>query len=134
MQPTAQNLVDQSYARCLRAERFIPRLYEHLLDSDPVIPPYFETTAFPRQYKLLQHGLGVLLSYAKRPDPELLARIAARHSAKGLDVPPGLYDLFIDSLLKTVAEHDPEYDDDTEHAWRAALQPGIDFMRERYGP
>jgi hemoglobin-like flavoprotein len=120
LQPTAHHLVERSYARCLRSEQFMPRLYEHLLSSDPAIPPYFENTEFPRQYKLLQHGLGLLVSYAKNPDQELLARIAARHSAKGIDVPPGLYEVFAESLLTTIGEHDPKFDDETEKAWRAA--------------
>jgi len=59
---------------------------------------------------------------------------AARHSARGLDVAPELYDLFVDSLLASVAEHDPAFDEDVEAAWRAALQPGLDYMRARYEP
>ena len=134
MQPTAHNLVEQSYARCLRSADFLPRFYEHLLSSDPAVPGYFEKTEFPRQYKLLQHGLGLLISYAKSSDEELLARIAARHSARGIDVPPEMYEMFSDSLLTTIEEHDPKFDEETENAWRAALQPGLDFMRERYAP
>lgn len=133
MQESAHAIAHQSYSRCLRAPGFLPRIYELLLESDPVIPPYFAKTEFPRQHKLLQHGLGLLLSFAKRPDPALLDRIAARHSQAGLDVPPALYSLFVESLLGAVREHDPRYDTETEEAWREALRPGLDFMRSRYG-
>jgi hemoglobin-like flavoprotein len=129
---SSQNVLEKSYARCLAAEDFVPRLYEHFLACDPAIPPYFEHTVFPRQYKVLKHGLGLLVSFSKNPDPELLDRIAARHSARGIDVPPEHYELFVRSLLKSVEEHDPEYDAETEAAWRAAVQPGLDFMRARY--
>jgi hemoglobin-like flavoprotein len=92
----------------------------------------FATTEFPKQYKLLQHGLGLLLSYANRVDDTLLDRIAARHSSSGIGVPPEMYSLFTDSLLATVRELDPECTPDVERAWREALGPGIAFMQSRY--
>jgi hemoglobin-like flavoprotein len=134
VQQSVHAIVQQSYSRCLRAPDFLPRVYELLLESDPVIPPYFANTEFPRQHKLLQHGLGLLLSFSKRPDAALLDRIAARHSRVGLDVPPTLYPLFVESLLGAVREHDPRCDGDTENAWREALRPGLDHMRSRYEP
>jgi hemoglobin-like flavoprotein len=125
-------LAQQSYSRCLRSPGFLPRFYEHLLASDPGIPPRFANTEFPRQNKLLQHGLGLLLSYGNKPDPALLERIAARHSKRALDVPPSLYALFVDSLLAAIREYDSQYTPQIETAWREALAPGIEFMQARY--
>jgi hemoglobin-like flavoprotein len=127
-------VAQHSYARCLREPTFFAVLYDHLLASDPKIPQMFEETQFPRQHKLLQHGIGLLLSYAREPDDALLERIAARHSAGGIDVPPAMYRYFESSLLAAVRDHDPRFDDDTEAAWREALQPGLDFMKSRYDP
>lgn len=132
VQESAHAIAQQSYSRCLRSGGFLPRLYELLLESDPAIPPYFAKTEFPRQHKLLQHGLGLLLSYGNRPDPALLDRIAARHSSGGLNVRPELYPLFVESLLGALREHDPRFDPDVEAAWREAVRPGIDFMKSRY--
>lgn len=128
----AHVVAQHSYARCLRAPGFFSVLYEHLLSSDPTIPPMFEETEFPRQHKLLQHGVGLLLSYARSPDDALLERIAARHSADGIDVPPHMYEHFVASLLAAVREHDPRFDQETESAWREALAPGLGFMKSRY--
>jgi hemoglobin-like flavoprotein len=128
----AHTIAQQSYSRCLRIADFFARFYDRFLSSDPAIPPMFAGTEFPRQHKLLQHGLGLLLSYAKNPDPMLLDRLAARHSAAGLDVPPPMYDLFLESLVTTVRESDPRFDESIEAAWRAAMQPGVEFMRARY--
>jgi hemoglobin-like flavoprotein len=132
MQPSAHALAQQSYSRCLRSGGFLERFYEHLLASDPGMPPRFAKTEFPRQHKLLQHGLGLLLSYGNKPDPALLERIAARHSARALDVPPSLYPLFVESLLATIREHDPKCDEQVEAAWRDAIGPGIEFMQAKY--
>jgi hemoglobin-like flavoprotein len=129
---TAPRIAQESYSRCLRSPRFFVSLYERLLASDPGIPPMFARTEFPKQYKLLQHGLGLLLSYANRADDSLLDRIAARHSSSGIGVHPAMYALFTDSLLATVRELDPMCSADVEQAWRDALQPGIAFMQSRY--
>lgn len=132
MEQSAHVLAEQSYARCVRAPGFLPRLYELLLASDPRIPPMFAATEFPKQHKLLQHGLGLLLSYGKKPDPELLERIAARHSAGGRDVPPDMYVHFVESLMRAIGEYDPRFNAEIDHAWRAAMGPGLDFMKSRY--
>ncbi|HET9947855.1 MAG TPA: globin domain-containing protein [Longimicrobiales bacterium] len=131
---SAHSLALGSYDRCLRSPRFFARFYERLLASDPSIPPLFARTEFPRQYKLLQHGLGLLLSYSSRPDGELLERIAARHSARGIGVHPSLYPCFVESLIATIREHDPHANAEVERAWRESLAPGIAFMAARYAP
>jgi hemoglobin-like flavoprotein len=136
------SLVDQpayvvaqhSYSRCLRTPEFFASVYERLLSSDPVIPPMFAGTEFPRQHKLLQHGLGLLLSYAKKPDQELLARIAATHSRHATNVPPKLYERFAESLIGAIKEHDPRFSEEIDAAWREALRPGIEYMQSRYDP
>lgn len=130
---TSAAVARESYERCLRAPDFFAHLYERLLASDPGIPPMFARTEFPRQHRLLQHGLGLLLIYAKRPDGELLERIAARHSAQGLNVHPQLYAHFESSLLAAVRHCDPACSDEVEQAWREALRPGLAFMASRYG-
>jgi hemoglobin-like flavoprotein len=132
MRESAHAIAQQSYSRCLRSPDFIPRFYEHLLASDARVPPMFAKTEFPRQYKLLQHALGLLLSYGNRPDDALLERLAARHSKSAIDVPPAMYGAFVSSLLAAIREHDPRCNGETESAWRDALEPGIRYMQSRY--
>lgn len=132
LEQLAYTIAQHSYTRCLRVPAFFDSLYERLLTADPAIPPMFEGTEFPKQHKVLQHGLGLLLSYANKPDPALLDRIAARHSAGGVNVPPDMYRHFVDALLHAVRTNDPSCSDDVERAWREALEPGIEFMRSRY--
>lgn len=132
MRESAHAIAQQSYSRCLRSPDFFPRFYEHLLASDPRIPPMFARTEFPRQYRLLQHALGLLLSYGNAPDDRLLERLAARHSKRSLDVEPPMYELFVSSLLAAIREHDSQCNEETEGAWREALAPGIRYMQSRY--
>lgn len=127
--PVAESVLaaEDSYRRC-SGDRFFQAFYRRLLASDPSIPPKFAATDFDRQSRLLQHGIGLLLIFGKRPNPTLLARIAERHASHDLDIAPALYANFIESLLATVREFDPKCTPAVEDAWRAALAPGIAFM------
>lgn len=124
-------IAEESYRRC-QGEPFFQAFYKRLLSTDAPIQDKFEHTDFDRQNRLLQHGIGLLFIFAKRPNPSLLARIAERHSAHDLDIPPGLYPHFVESLVLTVREFDDACTDEVEAAWRSAVAPGIDFMRDRY--
>lgn len=124
-------IAEESYRRC-QGESFFQAFYKRLLSTDAPIHHKFEHTDFDRQNRLLQHGIGLLFIFAKRPNPTLLERIAERHSSHDLDIPPGLYPHFVESLIQTVREFDPECTDEVEAAWRTAVTPGIDFMRGRY--
>ena len=123
-------LAQASYARCQQAPLFFRSFYDRFAASDPAIPPYFTHTKFEKQDRLLQHGISLLLIYAKRPDTHLLERIAERHGPQGdLKIPPRLYAPFVESFVATVRQYDTACDDATEEAWRAALAPGIDYLR-----
>lgn len=124
-------IAEESYRRC-QGEPFFQAFYKRLLSTDAPIHHKFEHTDFDRQNRLLQHGIGLLFIFAKRPNPTLLERIAERHSAHDLDIPPELYPHFVESLVQTVRECDKACTDEVEAAWRAAVAPGIDFMREHY--
>ncbi len=124
---TAQelDLAQASYARCLETPDFFRAFYNRFLATDPSIPAYFAETSFERQDRLLQHGISLLLIYARRPNPSLLDRITARHGPADLNIPGRLYPLFLQSFLTTVEEFDAGYNAEVEAAWRSALAPGI---------
>ena len=127
--PSQLELAQASYARCLQTPEFFRAFYDHFLASDPAIPPYFAETRFDRQDRLLQHGVALLLIYAKRPNPGLLDRIAERHGAGDLKIPARLFTPFTESFIATVRQFDPAFDGAVEAAWRAALAPGIAYVK-----
>lgn len=124
-------IAEASLRRCA-GERFFQSFYKRLLGVSDEVRAKFAATDFDRQNKLLQHGIGLLFSYAKRPNPVLLDRIAQRHSHADLDVPPIQYHHFTDRLVATVREFDPEFRPEVEDAWRQAMAPGIAFIMSRY--
>ena len=125
-------IADASYRRCAETPAFSRAFYEHLLACDPRIPAKFADTDFERQHRLLKHGLGLLIIYAKRPNPALIERLALRHSRAAADVPPEMYRHFAEALEHAVAKHDPEFSPAVAAAWRTTLAPGMAYMQSRY--
>lgn len=53
--------------------------------------------------------------------------MGGRHARLGVDAQ--LYDLWLECLIATVAETDPEYSPIVESSWREGLKPGIARMK-----
>jgi hypothetical protein len=131
--PIQLELAQASYARCQEAPDFFRSFYNRFLASDPAIPPYFANTRFELQDKLLQHGIALLLIYARRPNPALLERLASRHGGGDLNIPRRLFAPFVESFIATVRQFDTACDDEIEGAWRAALAPGVACVKGASG-
>ena len=131
--PETIQLAEESLRRCA-GDAFFQAFYRRLLAVDAATREKFSHTDFSRQNKVLQHGLGLLFTYAKHGNPALLERIAVRHDQRDLDVAPSYYPHFVESLLHTVREFDPKFDAAVEDAWKRSVAPGIDFIIDRYVP
>lgn len=131
---TNDNPVIESFERCRSRPTFLDRFYELFLASSPLVATKFSDTDFGQQKAALMESLQSML-LASQMGGMLkvhLKRIADSHSRHGLDISAELYDLWKGCLLTAIREHDPEFDDELERAWRQALEPGIEFMRSRY--
>lgn len=133
MSGNAVALAKASYLRCHDAQDFFPAFYRRFFEACPVVKPMFARTDFERQHKLLQHAIGLLLSFHGQKDiePNLLTRVADRHGKADLKVDPAHYPAFVESLIRTVSEFDPEFTAETEAAWREATGPGIAYMQSK---
>jgi hemoglobin-like flavoprotein len=61
-----------------------------------------------------------------------LGELAERHSSRDLNIGAEFYDYWLDSLLATVKEFDPEYAPEVEDAWERVMGVGIRFLLSRY--
>ncbi len=134
MSRDATEAANASYQRCCTAPEFFESFYRNFFEACPEAEPKFANTDFERQNKLLRHAIGLLLILPKQPeaDPTILARIADRHSRRDLDVHPSLYPFFVDSLIVTVQQYDPEFTPEIEDAWRTTVARGVEYMISRY--
>lgn len=126
--------VTASYHRCRANESFLDRFYERFLAKSPAIAHKFRHTDFERQKLMLRESLISMLLFNQDVGTarQELERLAARHSRKQLDIAPYMYELWLDSLCETVAEHDPEYTPELEQEWRDAMKAGIKLLISRY--
>jgi hemoglobin-like flavoprotein len=130
MTPDAVSLTKASYARCLGSPEFLTAFYQQFFADCPDARPLFAHTEFSRQTRLLQHAIGLLIAFAHQPaeDPPVLARLAEKHGSAGLDINRSWYPVFLESLIRTVSRHDPQFTPLIGSAWRETLSPGIAYM------
>ncbi|HEY0198129.1 MAG TPA: globin [Rhodanobacter sp.] len=124
-----------SYGRCLRNGQFIARFYELFMDSHPDVPALFAHTDFSKQYMALRRGISAAIAHAggSALAKRTMAEMAQVHSRKGhAPVPTALYSYWVESLLKAVAEHDPEYTPALGQRWREAMNSTVGFFTANY--
>jgi hypothetical protein len=93
----------------------------------------FANTDMSAQRTMLHDSLLIMVDFNRTRVPSpALAKLAAVHSRRQQDIAPAFYDLWLDSLVAAVREHDPDFSAEVELAWRIALAPGISFMRFGY--
>ena len=126
-------LFNDSLERCSGSPDFLRRFYALFLASSDTVASKFEHTDLRRQARMLKTSLYVMMLTGAGSERTVhLERLARLHGRAELDIPPELYDLWLDRLVQAVAEFDPLFDTETATAWRRVLQPGIEFMKSRY--
>ena len=129
------NDLQQSYGRCLRDKRFIERFYETFMASHPDIPDLFARTDMQRQYFALRHGISIAILHAGGSSivQRTTERMADVHARAGHSpVAPELYPYWIDSLVKVIAETDPEASPTLLTRWREAMGVVTGTFTRRY--
>jgi hypothetical protein len=125
-----------SLKRCLAAPPFLLDFYGLFMASSDEVRQRFKDTDFKRQTRVLADSLWVManVAQAERKSPAWgdLPRLAERHSRRDLDIPPPLYDQWLDCLLHAARKHDPQFSPEIEGAWRETLAVGIEYLRSRY--
>jgi hemoglobin-like flavoprotein len=126
---------DESLKRCNSKDDFLDLFYKKFLASSEVVREKFAKTDFERQKRALRASLHLMPLAAEDPvdGPErYLKELAAQHGHAQLDVGAELYDLWLDSLLATVKESDPQWGSEVEDAWERVMMVGIDYLLSHY--
>ncbi|MGH7680828.1 MAG: hypothetical protein ACRENN_02455 [Candidatus Eiseniibacteriota bacterium] len=129
-------LFNDSLERCQANPGFLDRFYEIFIASDNTVAAKFAATDLKRQQLMLKTSLYLLLEASGRnPSAESilhLDRIALLHDRNHHDVPPAMYTLWLDCMLRAVRESDRMCNPEVESAWRAVLAHGVEIMQRRY--
>lgn len=129
---TPANRVMQSYGRCCASQSFFDTFYQHFLGSSPAIREKFAKTDMGAQKHLLRAGILNLVLYARGMSDTKLRALGQSHSREGFDIRPELYDLWLDSLMLAVREHDSVATSEDLSAWREVLNKGINVIKSFY--
>ncbi len=112
---------------------FFKQFYDHFLASSEIVAEMFKDTDMDAQVKMLQRSMFHMISfYVSKQEDTYLEGIAESHGKRKHNVAPELYDLWLEALIKTVSELDPEYEESIGLSWRLAMAPGIVYMKYHY--
>ena len=125
-------IFNDSLERCRQRSDFLTRFYELFIASSPEVAQKFATTDFERQRRVLALSLYAVVSFSQLGHRTALEDLGRLHSRAGRDIPPAMYDLWLSCLLVAVRECDPLCTSDSERVWRAAMEPGIEFLKSMY--
>ncbi|SHF90434.1 hypothetical protein SAMN04487965_2911 [Microbulbifer donghaiensis] len=126
------DIVFQSYGRCCNNEQFFVDFYDRFMGSSDEVRALFVDTDMKQQRHLLRNGIMQLVMHARgMPDSKLRA-LGQSHSRNGYNIRPEWYRLWLDALLDTLRQHDGEFSAEVESAWRRAILPGIELIRDAY--
>ncbi len=112
---------------------FFERFYEIFTSKSPAVNIMFAGTDMHRQIRMLQRSVYQMTSmYVTRVPNHHINKVAQSQGHTGHKIAPELYELWLDALIETVRELDPEFTHEIELAWRMAMTPGILLMKH-YG-
>jgi hemoglobin-like flavoprotein len=124
-----QRLTDNKAAR----ENFFDVFYKNFLASSTDVFELFRETNIQQQRNVLYNSFKHMLQFAMAQTcSDEFERIAHQHSKSKLDIPPHLYDFWLESLITTVKQQDTQFTDDVDLAWRTIMAPSIAFMKFHY--
>lgn len=134
LDPEAVNVFENSLSRCLAGGSFTDAFYKKLLGSSEEVREKFSSTNFDKQRKILESSLYLMARACLGMEDGVahLESVARSHSRRNLDIAPSHYKMWLECLIATASEHDPDFDQRVEQSWQRALQSGIDRMIEVY--
>lgn len=136
-----ENTFAESYTRIFgdkikideTGNRFFSAFYQRFLASSEAVATAFKNTDMQQQEKMLKKSLLYSINFiTNNTSYDVIHRIAVSHSKRGYDIKPELYDLWMDCMIATVADFDPEYSNEVELAWRLAFSQAITYMKCMY--
>lgn len=131
---TEKELVTKSFGRCCLSKTFIDDFYANFLASSPKLAPMFAHTNMARQKQLLREGISFMIMYYDGAPIGVskVRRLGESHARGRLNIAPELYQFWLNSLVKTVAQHDKDFSPTLDHAWRTVMSKGIELMKSMY--
>jgi hemoglobin-like flavoprotein len=130
----AHAIVKRQFGTCCIKPTFLDDFYAEFTSQSPEIAAAFAKTDMKAQKAALRSGLSFLVMYAEGSTmaASKLDHLGGTHARTAYNIRPQLYPLWIESLIRTVKKHVPEFDRTSEAAWRQVLQLGVNRIKSWY--
>jgi hemoglobin-like flavoprotein len=113
-----------------KPREFFERFYQNLFATSERVDELFRRTPMDKQKEMLNRAVELLFKFDPACGCPELRRLAQTHGA--FQLTKEHYDQFLDVLVRTL-EQTGVADATESAAWRAAIQPAIEFMRTCQG-
>ena len=121
-------LFHASLDRATANPEFLDTFYDRFFSSSDDVAQLFSNTDMERLKRKLKASLRMI---TKQVDHEPGADMYMEHLARlhqGYAIPPAMYKQWLNALIRTASDCDPEFNEVTGQAWRDAIQPAIEIM------
>ncbi len=127
-------IVKASLRRCLANPEFLDRFYKNFTSMSAQIAEQFKNTNFAFQKIMLKSSLHIMVTMASggMQNSDAMDKLATVHNRDHRNIKPEWYYDWLDALMKTIREIDPQYNASIDQLWRTAMQPGIAYMQSKY--
>lgn len=109
---------------------FFDQFYKRFANADDDIKKAFENTDMERQKRMLKKSLLYCVSFTLSDKSlEHMKGIGEIHDKNHLNINPKVYDTWLECMIATVKEFDPEFNSRVDLGWRLAFSQGITMMK-----
>lgn len=132
MQEPSTEAIHASLKRCHTNPRFLEIFYETFFSASPQVREKFAGTDMKHQVAMLEDSLhmGIMAADQIPFAIDSIKRLGEKHHKLGVE--PDYYEMWLDSLMKAVAQCDEAFDADLDAAWRDVMRIVIDMMKSTY--
>jgi hemoglobin-like flavoprotein len=120
---TTQNIIS--------GNSFFDSFYNRFINSSSEVKEKFKSTDMNNQKMMLKESLVHMTGfYVEKIADEHIQNISEYHNK--INIPPHLYDLWLECLIETVKDYDPDFTQEIELSWRLVMATGIVYMKFNY--
>ena len=123
-------IFNRSYKRNIddQYERFFKHFYDNFMNKSEEIKSAFQNTNMERQKLMLEDSLLYMKGFSlRRQSSQALQDLAVLH--RRLNIDTSYFDIWLEALVETIEQIDPECGENEVLAWRIILSPGVEFMK-----
>ena len=126
-----EEIFNRSYQRNVKERRnlFFSQFYDKFINSSESVKVAFQHTDMERQKNMLEDSLKHIIDFSSTKTTNSFLQALAIVHRKVNSIENEMYDLWLDAIIETIKEIDPEYTHQDGLAWKIMLSPGMEFMK-----